>query len=162
MNRRRITTGNSRPAVRIPETVGISKTLWPNSSVSPWFLCLSVNPMSGPCYRTPVLYGHRCVLGVWVVRRILANPFGELHALICHSCHCPCSQDEASSFRVTGKPQDPLLLGRHSERPTLAAPHIHLTAVQIRVASLRANHLILQTISLLTDFLMLYWIIIYI
>lgn len=34
--------------------VVISKTLWPNFSVSPWFLHLNSNPMCGPCYRTHV------------------------------------------------------------------------------------------------------------
>lgn len=67
---------------------------------------------------------------------------------------------EGSSFCVTSKPCymcTPMCAhtpphGRQSERLTLAAPHVGWRAAQIKAISLHANHLILQIVPLMTDF----------
>lgn len=67
---------------------------------------------------------------------------------------------EGSSFCVTSKPCYVCTCkcahtppqGRQPERLTLVAPHVGWRAAQIKAISLPANHLILQIVPLMTDF----------
>lgn len=151
MNERHMATGNSVSAVRIPENVNSPRN-WPDSPVSPWCLRLNSNPVCDPRYRTR-LHGQSCVLGAWVVCKTPANPFRKLCALVFHLRHCSRPQEEVSSFRVTSKPH---YVHTHTyAHPSpwltlwkvhLRGPSFHLTSVQIKVISLRANHLLLEII----------------
>lgn len=89
INHRQMTTGNSGSSVRTPETVGVSKTLWLNSSVSPWFsvwtwtLCMAF--VTELLHRTGPL-GREII---WPKRSIvfrLRNPYVNRNTRYLHVC----------------------------------------------------------------------------
>lgn len=141
------------------------KCRYPQETVAKFISLIVISPSqlesnAWPLLQNPCLYGHRYVLGAWVVGTILANPFRKLCALVFYLCHCSYPREKVSCFRATSKPRynthmcaHTPPLGRHCKRLILVAPHVHLTAVQIKGISFCAGHLILQIIPTMTYFL---------